>query len=115
VDFSLTAPIPELEIGIHIIDEDGRCAFGTNTTLLNQPLTQVRPGTHRVQYSIVADLPEGKYTVGFALADLARRRELAWYDKLAEFSVTAPRPQASVGYASLPVTAAYRQIDDASA
>ena len=112
VDFSLSVPIPNLEIGIHIFDEDGRCAFGTNTTLLNQPLLRVRPGTHRMLYSVIVDLPAGKYTAGFAAADVEGQRELAWYDKLVEFSVVTPRPQAGVGYASLSVVAGYRQTGE---
>ena len=114
VEFSLAEPIPELEIGIHIFDEDGRWAFGTNTTLLKQPLLRIRAGTHRVQYCVIAELPEGKYTAGFAFAERRPEghRQLAWYDKLAEFSVVVPRPQACVGYASLPVVGSYRQIGE---
>jgi len=114
VEFSLSAAIPELQIGINIYDEDNRLAFGTDTTLLKQPLTGIRAGTHRMQYCLMADLPEGSYTLGFAFAELREngRSELAWYDKLAAFAVSVARPQGSVGYASLPVVASYRQTSE---
>ncbi len=114
VEFSLSETIPELEIGIHILDEDGRCVFGTNTTLLKQPLLQIGPGTHRMEHRVVADLPEGKYTEDLHCERHEEgSRELAWYDKLVEFSVAVPRPQACVGYASLPVVVNCRQISEA--
>ena len=112
VDFSLSTAVAELISGIQIIDEFGQRAFGTNTTLLKQTLLEIKPGTHRVQYSLIADLPEGKYAAGFAFLDKREQgdRELAWYDKLLTFSVTVPRPQASIGYCSLPVEMKHVQL-----
>ncbi len=116
VDFSLSTAIAELISGIQIIDEFGQRAFGTNTTLLKQSLLEIKPGTHRVQYSLIADLPEGKYSAGFAFLEKREHgnRELAWYDKLSTFSVTVPRPQASIGYCSMPVELNYLRLDTAS-
>lgn len=106
VEFSLARAMPELEIGIHIFDEDGCWAFGTNTTMLGQPLTDVSAGTHRLRYAVVAELPEGEYTAGFAFAERGaggQTREIAWYDKLLGFRIALVRVTPSVGYVSLPV------------
>lgn len=106
VEFSLARAMPELEIGIHIFDEDGCWAFGTNTTMLGQPLTDVSAGTHRLRYAVVAELPDGEYTAGFAFAERGaggQTREVAWYDKLVGFRIALVRVTPSVGYVSLPV------------
>ncbi len=115
LEFYLETSVVELEIGIHILDEYHRTAFGTNTTLLNKKLFNVKQGTHRVQYYLVVDLPEGAYTAGFAFAvPLATgNRELAWFDKLVDFNVTIHRKQADVGYASMSAEVSYQQTSDA--
>lgn len=112
--FSLAATVDELEIGIHVFDEDDQWAFGTNTTLLERKLFNVKPGTHRLQYCLVANMPEGVYSAGFAFADRQPDgdRQLAWFDKLVGFSVAVLRPQACVGYASLPVEVTCSQTSD---
>lgn len=104
LEYSLAADIADLEIGVHIFDKGGRWAFGTNTTLLGRPVINVRPGTYRLRYVVVPDLPEGEYTAGFAFAERATRgvRKLAWFDQLLNFHVAAERKTPSVGYASLP-------------
>jgi phosphomannomutase len=114
LEFSLVQPVELLEVGIHIFDEDRRRAFGTNTTLLEKKLINVKRGTHRVQYHLVVDLPEGAYTAGFAFAEPGVNgvRELAWFDRLVNFSVTVPRPQACVGYSSMPVAVSYWQVSE---
>jgi len=124
VEFSLGVPIECLEIGIHIFDEDRRWAFGTNTTLLGRQLRQLEPGTHRAHYYLVAGLPEGKYTAGFAFIEMSAEghRTLAWYDNLVSFRVNVPRLTPCAGYVSLPVEfscwqtsdTAYKQIEDAA-
>lgn len=104
--FSLAMPATELEIGIHITDENGGRAFGINTTLLNKKIMNVKPGTYRLQYHLAVDLPEGQYHAGFAFIaydDPLTSRELAWFEQLLPFSVTLLRPQASIGYSSMPV------------
>lgn len=110
--FSLTTPVAQLEMGIHIIDEDGGRAFGTNTTLLKKGPMEAKAGTHCLQYHLVVNLPEGVYTAGFAfLARNAKENhELAWYDKLIDFSVTKHRRQTHVGYSSMPVVVTCTQI-----
>lgn len=115
LEFSVAAAVDELEIGIHIFDEDRQWAFGTNTTLLEKKLLNVQRGTHRLQYFLVLDLPEGAYTAGFAFAERHAHgnRELGWFDRLADFSVTVLRPQACVGYTSMPVEVSCWQTSDA--
>jgi hypothetical protein len=113
--FSLAAAVEELEIGIHVFDQDGRWAFGTNTTLLEQRLRNMRPGTYLVHYALVAELPEGEYTAGFAFAACdanGRKQELAWYDALLDFHIELQRLKPSVGYASLPVAVDCRPAGD---
>jgi len=74
LEFSVDAEVDELEIGIHIFDEDRQWAFGTNTTLLEKKLLNFKRGTHRLQYFLVLDLPEGAYTAGFAFAERQDRK-----------------------------------------
>ncbi len=113
VDFSLAQNVSELEIGIHILDAGRRWAFGTNTTLLAKVYKDIPAGTHRLHYVVVAYLPEGSYTAGFAFAERlpnGQIREIAWYDKLVEFRITALLLTPSVGYVSLPVTVDCYQV-----
>jgi hypothetical protein len=104
VDFFLARQVAELEMGIHIFDGDKRWAFGINSTLLKQSHQYLSRGSYRVSHHLLADLPEGKYTAGFAFAERLsdENRELAWYDKLCEFQVYHQADRSSVGYACLP-------------
>lgn len=106
VAFSIAKAVDELEIGIHIFDNMGNWVFGTNTTLLGKSLNSVGRGTYTMHYHLVADLPEGDFTAGFAFAERfsGRSCDLAWYDKLIPFHVVWPEARASVGYANLPVS-----------
>jgi len=111
VDFCLAEPVGELEMGIHIFDADHRWAFGTNTTLLSKKFANVRSGTHRIQFQMIIDLPEGDYTAGFAFADsLTGHRELAWFDKLIAFHVSLQRRHAGVGYSDMIVDVVFDEI-----
>lgn len=114
LEFSVGEVVADLVIGVHVFDEDGRTAFGTNTTMLERPLLQVGRGTHVTRYYLVADLPEGQYTAGFAFIECCAEgnRELAWYDKLVTFRVSAQRLTQSVGYVSLPVEFDCHQTSD---
>ncbi len=105
LEFSLTEKVGEIEPGIHIFDEVGRWVFGTNTTLLGQPQCEIGPGSYRIRWYVVADLPPGRYTAGFALADRSQGlKELFWRDALLTFRVLpAARRSPSVGWADLPV------------
>lgn len=105
VDFKIDRPVQELQAGIHILDENNRWAFGTNSTLQKKMFTNVDAGSCRVIHYLVADLPAGKYTAGFAFAECLADgtiNKLAWYDRLCEFQVFLPEQSTSVGYVHLP-------------
>lgn len=115
IEFSLAADINELVIGIHLLDEYDRTIFSSNTTMLNQPLHQVERGTHQICYKLVADLPEGQYTVGFDFIEcnkLKDNRKLAQYNKLFIFRVSEVQAMANTGYMSLPVEFDYQKKSD---
>lgn len=114
VEFALDRKIAELESGIHIWDTQKRWAFGTNSTLQNQVMYSVAPGIYRITHYVIADLPEGVYTAGFAFAEKlsdGSTKELMWYDKLCEFRVSQPSERVGVGYANLPSTQMLTQIE----
>jgi len=111
VEFSLSRSIEVLECSIHIFDEEGAWAFGTNSTFLEQSVGPLGAGTHEVLHVVAASLPEGGYTVGFSFVEKlgAESRELAWFDKLFEFRVTLERHPPCAGYASLPASILHLQ------
>ncbi len=105
IDFNLEVEISELEVGIHILDTRGRWAFGTNTTLLGKTLKNLSAGIYQERWIIIANLPEGEYTAGFAFDERFEKstRRLAWYDRLCEFRIVLPEySRQSVGYVDLP-------------
>lgn len=106
VPFSVTRPIKELEIGIHIFDANKKWAFGTNSTLLKQIQQDVEIGEYRVFHRIIADFPVGTYTAGFAFAERTETntKELYWTDVACEFRVCRARSETSVGYVDVPAT-----------
>jgi hypothetical protein len=103
VGLFLTRGVNELEMGIHIFDSDHRWAYGTNTTLLRQHHSAPR-GFQQVSYYLVADLPVGAYTAGFACAERLPEgvRELFWRDALCQFEVYHHTSGSFAGYANLP-------------
>lgn len=107
-------PVGELVCGIQVIDQFGHVAFGTNTTLLKRRLLDVEPGRHHVQFTLRANLPEGRYTAGFAFIEKQPddEYELAWYDNVLTFHVRTPQTQAYIGYCDLPIEFAYQPIID---
>lgn len=114
LEFGICLNIEEIEIGIHIFDQDFRWAFGTNTTLLNKKIIDVKRGTYIFQYLLAVDLPEGSYTAGFAVAEpkLSGIREIAWFDKMVDFTVNLSRPCACIGYCSMPVDFCFVKTSD---
>lgn len=110
VDFSLTREVRELEVGIHLFDSDRQWAFGTNSTLLGQAHRLLQSGHYRVSYHVVADLPAGEYTAGFALAELLPEgpQELAWHDAMCEFHVYHQVGRTFAGYSYLPTDISLR-------
>jgi hypothetical protein len=112
VDFALAESLSQLVIGIHIVDEHERRAFGTNNDMLGKPLKQVRPGIHRANYFISSDLPEGEYAVALNFVERTAQgdRALGWFPRSLDFKVAARRPSPSVGYAGLPASMSYRRV-----
>lgn len=114
IEFALDREIAELEAGIHIWDTQKRWAFGTNSTLQKQVIYNVLPGIYHIIHYVIADLPEGVYTAGFAFAEKlpdGSSNELMWYDKLCEFRVSHPAERVGIGYANLPATVALTQTN----
>ncbi len=105
VDLSLPEPVDNLEFGIHITDSYGHLAFGTNTLLLPCSAGAYAPGIHRLGFYFVADLPDGEYNIGFAVADREKNnpRDLVWYEGLFGIRVVSERKTPSIGYADLPI------------
>lgn len=104
VDFFLGQEMQDLEMGIHIFDSEKQWAFGTNSTLLGQSHKLSQQGLYRVSHHLIADLPAGKYTAGFAFAERRPEgnRELAWYDVMCEFQVCYKVNKPFAGYSYLP-------------
>jgi hypothetical protein len=113
VDFSLDKFVHDLEVGIHIFDENLEFVFGINSNLLGQSHELLECGFYRVCYYLLADLPAGKYTAGFGFADRmpsGEMQQLAWYDVLCDFQINHLTNRRSVGYSDLPVTISIRKI-----
>lgn len=104
VDFFLSREIQDLEMGIHIFDSERKWAFGINSSLLGQSHRSLSNGLYRVSHHLIADLPAGKYTAGFAFAECRPEgnRELAWYDVMCEFEVCYKMDKSFAGYSYLP-------------
>lgn len=115
VDFLLTRQVAELEAGIHIFDENKKWAFGTNSTLQGKAYRDVAAGSHRITHHLIANLPVGKYTAGFAFAERLPKgevQELAWYDVLCEFRVHHDVSLPFAGYTCLPAEVTLQPSDD---
>jgi hypothetical protein len=112
IEFSLNRPVPHLVAGIHIFDQGGRCAFGTNTDLLGRQPTEREPGRYRASYEILADLPAGEYRLGIAFLDRLpdRQPEIAWFDDLLAFTVQDPAIGNHCGYGALPFVYACARV-----
>ena len=106
LDIVLRRPLKNLEAGIHIFDENGTWAFGTNNSLLDVPLQNIRPGLYRISHHIIANLPYGKYTAGFAFAEKSElgNSELYWAKANCDFRILAPSGKRFAGYVCLPAS-----------
>lgn len=115
MDIFLTREIDDLEMGIHIFDADRRWVFGTNSTLLGQSHRSLSSDVYQVSHHVIADLPAGKYTVGFAFAEKLPQgvKELFWQDVMCEFEVSRPIDKAFAGYAYLPAGISLRHATKA--
>jgi hypothetical protein len=104
VEFFVVRKLSELAIGIHILDEERRLAFGTNSMVLGQHHGNVASGTYGATFGVVAELPVGKYSIGFWFTESSAdgTRELAWNDVACEFRVRRLIEQRFAGYTYLP-------------
>ncbi len=104
VNFFVARNLSELGIGIHILDEEKRLAFGTNSIVLGQHHKNIVSGTYCATFRLAAELPVGKYTAGFWFTEQLAHgtRELAWNDVLCEFYVRRLTEQRFAGYTYLP-------------
>ncbi|WP_332855285.1 Wzt carbohydrate-binding domain-containing protein [Duganella sp. S19_KUP01_CR8] len=104
-DLELTAArrIPQLLLGIHIKDSDGRLVYGVHSGMLGALQDGLDAGRHRLSYSVTAALPAGRYTAGFAVVEVLKdgQRDLAWHDSLCAFEVQLPAASVGMGYADL--------------
>jgi adenylyl-sulfate kinase len=110
VDFSLARAVGDLVLGIHVLDGDGRLAFGINSALLGQSYT-LGPGCYRATHQLTAALKEGKYTAGVSFLERLDERdlELGWQDVSCEIELHGDAASASVGYAALPARIALQR------
>lgn len=113
IEFSLSRSVTELECGIQFLDGTDSLAFATNNTQLSQLFGPLSSGTHIIQNIITANLPEGRYWVGFILLELMadKQLELARFDKLCAFQIYVDRVPPCAGYTSLPTKIQYQQKD----
>ena len=105
IDFILNRKIDDLAAGIHIFDEQNRRAVYINNTLLGQSHRSLPSGSYRVSYYLIANLPAGKYTAGFAFSERLsedRQLELAWRDVMCEFQVSHQAGKTFASYSYLP-------------
>jgi hypothetical protein len=104
VDFFLAREIRDLQMGIHIFDSDRCQVFGTNSTMLGQSHRSVPRGSFRVSHHLLADLPTGKYTAGFAFTEILPEggKQLTWVDALCEFYVYPPTSKKFTGSTYIP-------------
>ncbi|MET3119259.1 hypothetical protein AAKU64_003498 [Undibacterium sp. GrIS 1.8] len=112
VDFLLTKEVEDLELGMHIYDSDRRWAFGINSTILKQSFKLLSSGLYRATYYLIADLPAGAYTAGFAMneqVDDGQMQKLAWYDVMCDFQVSHLENMIGIGYSNLPTTIRLKQ------
>jgi Wzt C-terminal domain/Sulfotransferase family len=103
LEFSVERTVESIEVGIHILDISKRLVYCTNSTMLGHKISSLGPGLHKANYSIIADLPEGQYTVGYTFTECSAGdyQELNQCNDALTFQVTVLRMNSSVGYASL--------------
>lgn len=104
LDIELHREIPLLEAGIHIFDIQQRWAFGVNSSMLKQDYADMKPGRYRLLHHVVARLPVGHYTAGFAFANAAilPTQELYWQDAVVGFAIFRADKHPGVGYSTCP-------------
>jgi len=117
LEIELTRPLSEMIAGIHIHNEEGWLAFGTNSAMLSKPLRALPAGRHSLEFRVAASLPEGRYRVGFAFLEPAAdgMRTLAWCDRVTTFQTRIVRNVPSVGSCNLAGRLEHRSAVEAPA
>jgi exopolysaccharide biosynthesis predicted pyruvyltransferase EpsI/GT2 family glycosyltransferase len=89
VAFSLARPAANLKIGLVMRDEVGARIFSTNSTALGRPIGPVASGSFRTRFTFMANLPDGRYTLGLQVVEELNgsSRYLAAFDELARFQI----------------------------
>ncbi|WP_246161403.1 hypothetical protein [Segnochrobactrum spirostomi] len=111
VDFTLRRSYAALFANVRILDDAGRCVFGLDDSERFK-LEPVAGGAVSWKTSVVADLPEGSYSISLKLdvEDDGRVVPLArLHDALAFDILPAPRVRAWTGSHDLPVSMAFDQ------
>jgi Wzt C-terminal domain/Sulfotransferase family len=114
LEFSIERALDSIEIGIHILDISKRQAYYTNSTMLGHKINSLDPGVHKAHYSIIAGLPEGRYTIGYTFTECTAGdyRELSQCNDALAFQVTVQRVSSSLGYASLHCKFEHRAVSN---
>ncbi len=110
IEIELARPVAEMIAGIHIHNEDGWLAFGTNSAMLERPLRGLGAGRHVLEFKVAARLPEGRYRAGFAFLEPSPdgMRTLAWLDRVVSLQVRVARDVPSIGACNLAASLDYR-------
>jgi len=110
LEIELTRPVAEMIAGIHIHNDDGWLAFGTNSAMLERPLRGLAAGRHVLAFKVAARLPEGRYRAGFAFLEPSSdgMRTLAWLDRALSLQVRIARDVPSIGACNLAASLDYR-------
>lgn len=99
LEIELARAVPEMIAGVHIHNQDGWLAFGTNSALLERPLRDLASGRHSLEFRVSANLPQGRYRAGFAFLEPSAdgMRTLAWADDVLSFETKVERQVPSIG------------------
>lgn len=116
LEFSLDMDSEELDVGIQILDEFGRVAFGSNSNLLNRKLYNLSRGIYHLRFTLVADFPFGPYSAGFSFYDRSGggRRKLGWYSRAVTFQVNIPNIVEGEGYTRVYTEVECRKTEEAA-
>jgi lipopolysaccharide transport system ATP-binding protein len=104
VDIHASKAMDDMTIGFLIRDRFGNDAFGTNTHLLNQPLSQPENSNVRYRFRLPLNLGHGKYTLTLAVHSGSHHHDECqhWLDDVCVFRITGNNHLPFSGYCYLP-------------
>ena len=81
--------VPDLTIGLQIVDDVGEVVFGTNTFLLGESRPVSAGKNYEVSFVLKADIRPGRYTIGGSLHTGASHTDRCfhWCEQLTSFDV----------------------------